>query len=152
MFSQSVFAQLNQKYRIVVLTDIEADPDDAQSMVRFLTYANEWDIEGLIATTSIHQKARVAPESIKKILSAYKKVQPNLLKHQKGYPSYDLLLSKVKKGLPVYGMEGVGENRNSEGSDWIVRLLKRMTIGLYGFAYGADQMYWRRHFGKFSTQ
>lgn len=125
MFSQSVFAQLNQKYRIVVLTDIEADPDDAQSMVRFLTYANEWDIEGLIATTSIHQKARVAPESIKKILSAYKKVQPNLLKHQKGYPSYDLLLSKVKKGLPVYGMEGVGENKNSEGSDWIVRLLKK---------------------------
>lgn len=125
MFSLSINAQLNQKYRVVVLTDIEADPDDAQSIVRFLTYANEWDIEGLIATTSIHQKTRVAPESIKKILSAYQKVQPNLLKHQKGYPSYEMLVSKVKKGLAVYGMEGVGENKNSEGSDWIVQLLKK---------------------------
>jgi len=125
LFSLSINAQLNQKYRVVVLTDIEADPDDAQSMVRFLTYANEWDIEGLIATTSIHQKTRVAPESIKKILSAYQKVQPNLLKHQKGYPSYEMLVSKVKKGLAVYGMEGVGENKNSEGSDWVVQLLKK---------------------------
>ena len=54
-----IFAQ-QQKHRVMVLTDIEADPDDAQSMVRFLTYSNQWDIEGLIATTSIHQKTRVA--------------------------------------------------------------------------------------------
>lgn len=124
-FSVPVLAQAPQKSRVVVLTDIEADPDDAQSLVRFLTYSNQWDIKGLVATTSIHQKTRVAPESIKKILSAYKKVQPNLLKHEKGYPSYELLLSKVKKGLPVYGMEGVGENKNSEGSDWIVQILKK---------------------------
>jgi hypothetical protein len=124
-FFQSLYAQENQKRRVIVLTDIEADPDDAESMVRFLTYANEWDIEGLIATTSIHQKTRVAPESIKKILLAYQKVQPNLLKHEKGYPSYDHLLSKVKKGLPVYGMEGVGDGKDSEGSDWIVQVLQK---------------------------
>ena len=51
-----LFAQNSQKLRVVVLTDIEADPDDAQSLVRLLLYANQWDIEGLIATTSIHQK------------------------------------------------------------------------------------------------
>ncbi len=124
-FSQSLHAQENPKRRVIVLTDIEADPDDTESMIRFLTYANEWDVEGLIATTSIHQKTRVAPESIKKILLAYQKVQPNLLRHEKGYPSYEQLLSKVKHGLPVYGMEGVGEGKDSEGSDWIVQVLKK---------------------------
>lgn len=122
---QSLYAQTNEKKRVVVLTDIEADPDDAQSMVRFLTYSNEWDVEGLIATTSIHQKTRVAPESIKKILSAYQKVLPNLLRHEKGYPSYEYLLSTVKQGLPVYGMQGVGDGKDSEGSDWIVQTLKK---------------------------
>lgn len=113
------------KHRVVVLTDIEADPDDMQSMVRFLLYSNQWDVEGLIATTSIHQKTRVAPESIVKVLDAYKKVQPNLLLHEKGYPSYDQLKPLVKNGLAVYGMEGVGKGKDSEGSDWIVQLLEK---------------------------
>jgi hypothetical protein len=119
------FAQPANKTRVVVLTDIEADPDDAQSMVRFLLYSNQWDVEGLIATTSIHQKTRVAPESIDKILLAYDKVQPNLLKHEKGYLTYEQLKPKVKKGLPVYGMEGVGEGKDSQGSDWIVQVLSK---------------------------
>ena len=113
------------KLRVLVLTDIEADPDDAQSLVRFLTYANQWDIEGLVATTSIHQKKRVAPESIHKILRAYAKVQPNLQKHEKGYPAFEQLKAKVKEGLPVYGMEGVGEGKDSEGSEWIIKVLER---------------------------
>ena len=120
-----LFAQNSQKLRVVVLTDIEADPDDAQSLVRLLLYANQWDIEGLIATTSIHQKTRVAPESIEKILRAYAKVQPNLLKHEKGYPTYEELTPRVKKGLPVYGAEGVGEGKDSQGSDWIVEVLSK---------------------------
>ena len=78
----SIFSQTSNKHRVLVLTDIEADPDDAQSLVRFLTYCNQWDVEGLIATTSIHQKTRVAPESIIKILEAYKIAQPNLMKHE----------------------------------------------------------------------
>jgi Protein of unknown function (DUF1593) len=125
LFYQSLYAQVNHKKRVLIVTDIEADPDDTESMVRFLTYANEWDIEGLVAATSIHQKTMVAPESIKKVLLAYKKIQPNLLKHEKGFPSYDQLLLKVKKGLPVYGMEGVGEGKDSEGSNWIVQTLEK---------------------------
>lgn len=50
--------------------DIEADPDDTQSLVRLLLYANEIDIKGLVATTSVWQKTRVAPESIRKIILA----------------------------------------------------------------------------------
>lgn len=116
-------AQTNPRLRVVVLTDIEADPDDAQSMVRFLTYSNQWDIEALIATTSIHQQTRVAPESIDQVLRAYGKVQPNLLLHEKGYPSYEQLRPKIKKGPAVYGMQAVGEGKDSQGSDWILQVL-----------------------------
>ena len=42
------------KIRVFVLTDIENEPDDAQSLVRFLVYSNQWDVEGLVATTSVH--------------------------------------------------------------------------------------------------
>lgn len=37
------------KPRIIVLTDIENEPDDAESLVRFLTYSNQFDVEGIIA-------------------------------------------------------------------------------------------------------
>src|SRR6476646_3357104 len=90
-------AQTSGKLRVLVLTDIEADPDDTQSLIRFLLYSNQWDVEGLIATTSIHQQTRVAPESIERILAAYQKVQPNLLKHERGFPAYEELGQKVKK-------------------------------------------------------
>src|ERR1044071_1126800 len=122
--SSSLYAQ-SQKTRVIVLTDIEADPDDSQSMVRFLVYCNQWDVEGLIATTSIHQKTRVAPESITKILTAYGKVHGNLLKHEQGYPAEEELRSKVKQGLAVYGMEGVGEGKDSPGSEWIIQALSK---------------------------
>jgi hypothetical protein len=67
------YAQPKARLRVLVLTDIEADPDDSQSLIRFLTYCNQWDVEGLIATTSIHQKTRVAPETIIDILKIYQK-------------------------------------------------------------------------------
>src|SRR6185295_4640279 len=38
--------------RLIVLTDMGGDPDDQQSMIRLMLYANEFDIEGLIATAS----------------------------------------------------------------------------------------------------
>lgn len=112
------------KLNVIVLTDIEADPDDTQSLIRFLMYSNQWNIEALIATTSIHQKNRVAPESIIEVLEAYKRIHPNLEKHENGFPSYNTLHDKVKKGLPVYGMTGVGKGKDSEGSAWIVKILE----------------------------
>ena len=41
-----------EKSRILILTDIENEPDDAMSMVRFLLYSNQFDVEGIVATTS----------------------------------------------------------------------------------------------------
>ena len=38
--------------RLIVLTDTGGDPDDQQSMVRLMAFANEFAIEGLIASAS----------------------------------------------------------------------------------------------------
>lgn len=120
-----LFAQSGERLRTLVLTDIENEPDDAQSLVRFLLYSNQWDIEGIIATTSTHSKDKIADWRILEILQAYEKVQPNLLKHETGFPPSAELRNKVKKGLPVYGMSGVGKEHDSEGSEWIIQVLEK---------------------------
>ncbi len=121
----SLNGQLDQKNRVIILTDIEADPDDTQSLVRLLLYANEIDIKGLIATTSCWLKSEVNPGSIEKVIKAYGEVHPNLIKHADGFPVADELLQLVKQGLPEYGMLGVGEGKDSEGSDWIIQELEK---------------------------
>jgi hypothetical protein len=124
LHSQSLFAQVNQKNRAIILTDIGADPDDSESMVRLLLYSNEIDIEGIIATTSCWQKTIVHPEYIKSIVRAYGKVQPNLNKHETGFPTAESLLKKIKSGKAEYGMRGVGEGKDSPGSKWVLKVLE----------------------------
>ena len=114
-----------ERARVVVLTDIENEPDDAMSLVRLLTYANHVDIEGLVATTSIHQRNRVAPERIRRIVAAYGKVRDNLEVHEAGFPTAEALLARVSEGLPVYGRDGVGEGRDSSGSEALIAALDR---------------------------
>jgi len=113
------------KPRVFVLTDIENEPDDAMSLVRYLTYANQFDTEALVATTSIHQKNHVAPQRIRQIVTAYGKVRDNLEKHEPGFPTGEQLLACVSEGLPVYGLQGVGEGKDSSGSEALVRALAR---------------------------
>lgn len=137
-----------QNHRLLVLTDIEADPDDSQTLVRLLLYANQIDIEGLIATTSTHQRTRVAPETIRRIIEAYGEVQPNLNHHEPGYPAAEELLALVKQGLPVYGMEGVGEGQDSEGSDWIIEVLEKdddrpLWVSVWGGPNTLAQALWK---------
>jgi len=105
------------KPRVMVLTDIENEPDDALSLVRFLVYANHYEVEGLAATTSTHLRARVAPERIRRIVSAYGKVRDNLETHERGFPTGDALLARVTAGPSVYGMQGVGAGKDS----WTVK-------------------------------
>lgn len=124
LFTLSLSAQENQKNRLIVLSDIEAEVDDTESFVRLLLYSNEIDIKGLVATTSVWKKTSVAPESIVKLIHAYGKVQPTLLKHDAGFPNPEALLKLVKQGLPMYGMLGVGDGKDSEGSEWILKVLE----------------------------
>jgi hypothetical protein len=134
--------------RVLVTTDIGSDPDDTMSLIRFLSYSNKLDVEGLIATTSVHQKDRVSPEMIADVLEAYKKVRPNLLLHESGYPAYADLSAKVKAGLSVYGMEGVGEGKDSPGSDLIVRVLEKaddrpLWVSVWGGPSTLAQALWK---------
>ena len=123
--SQAGYAQAIQKNRVIILTDIEADPDDTQSLVRLFLYANQIEIQGIIATTSCWHTSEVNPESIHKIIDAYGEIRPNLLKHEAGFPDTQTLSRMVKEGLPKYGMEGVGDGMDSEGSDWIIKILEQ---------------------------
>ena len=84
--------QGEKPHRVIVLTDMEADPDDAQSLVRLLLYTNEIDVQGIVATTSVHQRAKVAPETVHRIIDAYGEVQPNLLQH--GIPIFPQTYNK----------------------------------------------------------
>lgn len=113
------------KPRLLVLSDIEADPDDTQSMVRLFLYADGIDLEGLVATTSTWKRSGIAPESIRAVIRAYGQVHGNLVKHSAGYPQAEFLQSLVKSGQPDYGMGGVGEGKDSEGSDWLIKVLEK---------------------------
>src|SRR5690348_3695809 len=119
----SLPAQKIEKTRAIILTDIENEPDDTESMIRLLLYSNDIDLRGLIATTSVHMRTRIYPESIIKIINTYGKVLPNLRKHSAQYPETGYLLSLVKKGQSGYGMSAVGKGKDSEGSDWIIKML-----------------------------
>lgn len=107
------------------MTDIENEPDDAMSLVRFLTYSNQWDVEGLIATTSIHQKNRLSTWRIHEIVDAYDKVKDNLSLHESGFPCADSLRTVIKEGRKSYGMAAVGKGMDSEGSELIIESVDR---------------------------
>ncbi len=74
--------------RLLVLTDIGGDPDDQQAMIRLMVYANEFQIEGLIATASGTpgelKQAITQPQLIREIVNAYGQVRPNLARHADG--------------------------------------------------------------------
>lgn len=136
------------KPRVIILTDIENEPDDAMSMVRFMTYTNEFDVEGLVATTSTWQRNKIADWRIREIVEAYGKVRENLLKHAEGYPTKQYLLERIKRGYPDFGMNAVGEGKDSEGSEWIIEVVDRpdprpVWIPIWGGANCLAQALWK---------
>lgn len=106
--------------RLIILTDMENEPDDSQTMVRLLIYANELDIEGLIAVTSRWVREEVFPESIVDRVHAYGIVRENLMKHASGWPTVAHLLSVTGGGQRGFGMDGVGAGKTTRGSEIIV--------------------------------
>jgi hypothetical protein len=56
-------ARAAERLRVIVETDAGGDPDDEQSLIRFLLYANEWDVEGIICTLAkARDKENLNPE------------------------------------------------------------------------------------------
>ena len=118
-------AAVPAKPRVFVLTDIANEPDDTQSMVRFLTYGNQWDVEGLVATTSIHLQQETFAGNIRQLVEAYGRVRDNLLLHEADFPTAEHLLSVIREGRPDYGMQGVGEGMDSSGSELLIQAADR---------------------------
>lgn len=125
LFSTTCLVSAADKPRIFVLTDIENEPDDAMSMVRLLVYANNYDIEGLAATTSIHQKTEVATWRIQEIVEAYSLVRDILEMHESGYPTGDFLKSLITEGLPQYGLNAVGDGKDSPASESLINAVDK---------------------------
>jgi hypothetical protein len=108
------------KPRIINMTDLGADPDDEQSMVRFLVQSNEFDTEGLIITTGCWKKYQSNTKMLDELLNAYGKVVDNLKIHDPKFPTLEYLKSVSVLGQKGYGMGDVGEGKDSPGSDLII--------------------------------
>src|SRR6476661_5299296 len=151
LYSKSTKAQSYGKQvrpRIVVTTDPELD--DNNSLIRFLLYSSDLEVEGLIyASSGYHWKgdgkgtkwyvpgreyARFGLDTcpctswrwandehfIDNAVEAYAKVYQNLKVHNPGYPSPDLLKSKIRFG----NIEFDGDiSKDSPGSDLIKSLI-----------------------------
>lgn len=91
--------QSAEKPRVIVTSDGEID--DECSMVRFLLYANEWDIEGIITSSSQyhwHGHRWAGDDWIDPYLDAYEQVYPNLVRHDERYPTPAYLRERTHLG------------------------------------------------------
>ena len=128
-----------------------SDPDDVQSMVRFLLYTNEFDVEGLIATAAT--KAYIArKQNILDILNIYDQVDENLRKHDDRYPTADQLRLVTWQGRDgTYGKNGVknlGKGMDTEASDAIIRIVDKpddrpVFVCVWGGPYEVAQAIWK---------
>lgn len=147
-YGQTLQYESQDKQRIIALTDITNEPDDQESLVRFLVYANEFDVEGIIATTSVHLRDKVRPDKIEESIHAYGQVKDKLDQHASGFPSASYLLSVTKSHLPLYGMKGVGKGKDSQGSDLIISAVDKIDarplwISVWGGANCLAQALWK---------
>jgi hypothetical protein len=93
-----------RRLRVIIETDAGGDPDDEQSLVRFLLYSNEWDVEGIIANRPVaRQGENLNPERtglgiVRRLLNAYRECYPNLRKHDPRYPEPSALYRRTVAG------------------------------------------------------
>ena len=132
------------KPRLVVCTDIapaHIEPDDMESMIHLLSYADCFEIEAIITSVGWncdpypaewHQYLTRAIEAYRKDVnnlkarSGQKDFLPMKLEESKqamGYwPSADYLLKRAVMGSINGGIKAIGKNNNSPGSDLLIRL------------------------------
>ncbi len=147
--SPSVWAQ---KPRLLITTDIGGDPDDQQSLIRLMVFANEFDIEGIITSASGTpgelKEAVVRPDLVREIITAYGEVYDHLIKHDSEYPLPDELLGKIKTGNRQRGWEYIGEGYDTEASEWIIQMVdeedeKLLNICIWGGQTDLAQALWK---------
>lgn len=160
------------KPRLVVLTDIapgDREPDDQESLVRLLVYADRFEIEGLIACSGWNNSGHAYPvawlEILKGTVDAYEKDLPNLMKRsgqtnflspdaeskpqELGYwPSPAYLRSVTMLGSLKLGFKQLGATNHSAGSDFLIRLAdeddaRPIYVAVWGGANTFAQAVWR---------
>ena len=105
--------------RIIVTTDITNEPDDQESLIRLLLYANDFSIEGLIGSTGVWKVCEPATHVIHECIDQYAEVHKNLLLHDENYPTAEYLHGITVTGNTAYGMSAVGF-RPSQGAKLII--------------------------------
>jgi hypothetical protein len=140
--------------RLAVLTDIGGDPDDQQSLVRLMVYANAFEIEFLMATAAGTpgelKQPTVRPDLIREIVGAYGAVRTDLVNHSQepGWPTAEALLKTVATGNPLRGRDAVGAGHETEGSRRLVELIdagsatRPLHISLWGGQTDLAQALW----------
>ncbi len=94
----------DRRLRVLIETDAGGDPDDEQSLVRFLLYANEWDIEGIIANRpATRRPENKNPEEtglgiVRSLLNAYGECRSSLTQHDARYPTKESLWRRTVAG------------------------------------------------------
>ena len=153
------------KPRIVVLTDVSTwETDDSESLVRLFSYADLFEIEGIVFTTgwSLSSIRDDFFQLIHNPLNAYEKDLPNLMKRsaQQGFlkdeekqrigywPSAEYLRSRVVYGSRNRGMKFIGEGNDSDGSRLIIEQAGKkdkrpLWVLLWGGGNTVAQAVWR---------
>ena len=163
-------ANRDLKPRLVVCTDIapaDVEPDDMESMVRLMAYADQFEIEALI--TSVGWNCDPYPlewqQYLFRVITAYAKDVPNLMKRsgqkkhlslkkengqqELGYwPSVEYITSRAVMGSMYGGIKAIGENNDSPGSDLLIRLAdeddpRPIYVAAWGGANTLAQAIWR---------
>src|SRR5688500_541951 len=94
----------DSRLRFIIETDAGGDPDDEQSLVRFLLYVNEWDVEGIIANRERvrdgenRNKERTGLGVVRALVKAYGECWTNLVQHDARYPRAEVLLARTVAG------------------------------------------------------
>ncbi len=142
-----------ERPRLAVLTDIGGDPDDQQSLVRLLLYANEFQIEAIIAsaagTRGELKESVTRPDLILETIAAYGDVVARLTKHAKGWPSADELAAVVRSGNPQRERANIGTSHDTDGSRLLIQRIdagtteQPLNISIWGGQTDFAQALWR---------
>jgi hypothetical protein len=114
-------ALAGQRHRVIVSTDIGGtDPDDFQSMVHLLVYADVFDLEGLVS--SPYGPGR--KKHVLEVIDHYEHDFPNLRTYSDKYPSPDALRAITRQGETERAPH-TGVRQPTEGSEWLVQCARR---------------------------
>lgn len=92
------------RLRLIIETDAGGDPDDEQSLVRFLLYTSEFDVQGVIANRAQARDGenenteRAGLGIVRRQLDAYEQCYANLVKNDPRYPTPAALRSVTVAG------------------------------------------------------